>query len=692
MDDLSSLKDDTSSVASDASIYSGSSHPRVQLLRDKQRSCNFFKKEYIATALELVQTATNEEFETILPELDAHRSCLHKAVHEYVTTAKTVAAIPELADLSILKRTNSALASIRKLWRLSKYLQPHEYGQNPNLPTREEVYADGELPSTLRHISDPASFELDPLMVEDVDFEESRQYLKDFLIAMQTSKKVAGNHPSALDVSTHEAEVYLRESSVNALRHIAPDKAAGTLSRNTEGTVTQMTPQSVAPFNETKSYLQQCDQNSQRQDFAVSAVEIHEKGFVEAEKFNDHGSMAGSSPNASVSKSHRPSHSSKTPSRELEEGGLRLCMSNSQRHILPDITAVEACLEDGQAHRQSCISSSKTVFKRHNVAADRGNKAGVHFHQQTNTYGDDPSAPVETHQDNHSSMPLTQRRQRGSAGSRLGLAHSTSSLTTDNYRVPVDELLQYDATVRARELGMKEMAASRPEAPAGILNSADYIILRHKFLEASGNRCLSPKDKLRKLQRWFAKPASDLVDAAIMGVTEENAQQRLDECIENLDRLFNTRSDTLSTTLNAITNKGILQHNDFMGHKALCCSLIRAKAVARVCDSLDECDQLATLRSIIDARVPHLAKEFWSRRSRDDSPFTLDNLIEEIDFWATWNLKKGPDTPDCVSFEENCEVLPGGHQLHCYISMVLITHNTATCLRQCMTLTREWKS
>ena len=644
---LSSPKDDTSSVASDVSIYSGSNHPGVQLLRDKRRSCNSFKRQYIATALELVETTDDGDFEDILPELDAHRSCLHKKVHEYVATAKTVAAIPELADLPILKRTNSALASIRKLWRLSRYHQPHEYRRNSHLPTRDDVYTDSVLPSMLCHVSEPAQF--DPEMAEtEVDFEEVRRHLNELLVAMQRSGKIAEKRLSNADISSLDT-TDLQGSVVNA------------------ETETRTTPQFVVPSDETEMCLPWQIQDSQRQDIAASAVGRQEKGFVGEDEFNNHGndndSVAVSSPN--VSDPRRSCHFKKRSSRNAE-GGLQQRLKDSQRHVLPINDTVETCPKDEQECQQRCPTSDTTVLTRRSVPADHGNKAGVHFQRQTGPPDNPGGAFIGTNQSNRSSVPLTQRRQRGSAGSRLGLAHSTLSQAANGPGIS-DNVLEYDAMVRARELGMKEMEASRPETPVGIMDSADYIILRHKFLEATSNRCLSAQDKLRELQRWFAKPASDLVDAAIIGITAANAQQQLDECLENLDKMFNTRSDTLSTTLNAITNKGTLKHDDYVGHKALCCSLIRAKAVARVCDMVDECDNLVIIRSIINARVPHLADDFWNRGTRINSSFTFDNLIEEIDFWATWNTMKGPGAADSISFEEICHTPPSGRQINCYI-------------------------
>ena len=666
---LSSLKDDTSSIASDASVYSGSNHPKIQLLRGERASCNFFKREYVATALELEQTTTNEEFEDILPELDAHRSCLHKAVHEYVAMAKTVAAIPELADLSILKRTNSALASIRKLWRLSRYVQPAEYTRNPHLPSRDEVFSDAVLPSMIEHIFEPAPFNLE--MAEDaIDFEETRRDLLEFLSAMQTSKKT--KRPSSLDVSASgEADLRLHESSVTAeYSNIAMDGAGKKpCNRIAEEEKTQIVPGPAAPPNETNRHLQEQTQDAQRHDIDASAAEMQEKGFVEEESLDNHedsNATALASFDADKTGQHRSRYFNRTPYHELEEESLQQFPPNSQRYASPGTTAVERIPEDEHERQRCCISSDRSILTRHSVAADQGNKVGVHFQQQTYPRRNRPRGSGETSLANQTPILLTQRRQRGGAGSRLGLAHSTLSQVADGYCIPANEPLEYDAIIRARELGMKEMEASRPKTPVGILDSADYIILRHKFVEATSNQCLSPRDKLRELQRWFARPASDLVDAAIMGMTTANAQQQLDKCLENLDKLFNTRSDTLRTTFDAITSKGTLRHNDYIGHKSLCCSLIRAKAVANVCGMLNECDDSATIRSIIDARVPHLADEFWSRIARNGNrPPTFDYLIKEIDFWATWNLTKGPDAS--VSFEGNCQSSPGEKPENCNI-------------------------
>ena len=792
--------DDTSSIASDASVYGGSNHPRVQLLRQKRASCNFFKREYIATAVELIQTETDDEFENILPELDAHRSCLHKAVHEYVAMAKTIAAIPELAASSILKGTNSALASIRKLWRLSRYHQPTEYTPNSHLPTRDEVYADSVSPTMLRHVAEPAP--LDPVIAEEeIDFEESRRQLYNFLVAMQKSKKVPANNPLGASVvpsdgayiglegppvdsqynviatdeaietyengDTAEEETRLkiprRETLTSSSRRICkndimitstmadndnqlpmgpsplpphglaplrPDDVASVASDSSvhggaqDPVTTTLRGLRIALNRARDRYVaclkegdemddQELDDNKpdidaarQRlwgaawrfvnqtkthadaetasdQDKATSLltsaqsamVKIRELWiktqyfdkntfasymFLPTYKVIFNASSAGDSCCASLNGGDKQVLSS-----HKSEECLQQRTQSSQRHlnVTHATTAVETFLESSLDEH-----SQRTFVTHHSVQADQGNKVGVQAGPQRNYR----SAHADTHQRHHSSVPLTQRRQRGSAGSRIGLAHSTSQ--TDCPRLSVNQQLEYDAVIRARELGMKEMETSRPKTPISVLDSADYIILRHKFVEATNNRCLSPKDKLRELQRWFAKPASYLVDAAIMGMTTANAQQRLDECMENLDKLFNSRSDTLQTTFDAITNKGALQHDDYMGHKALCCSLIRAKAVARVCDLLHECDEPATIRSIIDARVPHLADEFWSRNARNrNGPPTFDYLIEEIDFWATWNLMKGPDP---VSFEENRQFFPEGncnicdgfhHSHHCHV-------------------------
>ena len=132
-------------------------------------------------------------------------------------------------------------------------------------------------------------------------------------------------------------------------------------------------------------------------------------------------------------------------------------------------------------------------------------------------------------------LPPTQRRQTGSGAARSGLAHSQSFAERMNAASFLEDPVAYDARVRAKDVGLREMRAARPREPYGFLEPIDYIIAKSKFQNAALNIELDEMDKVTELANVFTNPAKEIIDGQQLVIKAANMRRVYETLWKRLD-------------------------------------------------------------------------------------------------------------------------------------------------------------
>ena len=85
--------------------------------------------------------------------------------------------------------------------------------------------------------------------------------------------------------------------------------------------------------------------------------------------------------------------------------------------------------------------------------------------------------------------------------------------------------MAYDARVRAKDVGLKEMRAARPKEAYGFLEPIDYIIAKKRFEKATSNIELTEIDKVTELANVFSNPAKEIIDGQQLVINESNMKR-----------------------------------------------------------------------------------------------------------------------------------------------------------------------
>ena len=242
--------------------------------------------------------------------------------------------------------------------------------------------------------------------------------------------------------------------------------------------------------------------------------------------------------------------------------------------------------------------------------------------------------------------PQFQRRQTGSSAARGGLAHSQSFAERMNAASFLDDPMVYDARVRAKDVGLREMTAARPKDAYGFLEPIDYIMAKNKFQKASSNVELDEIDKLTELANVFANPAKEIIDGQLLIIKASNMRRVYQTVWKRLDEMFRTSANPFQSAVDSICKKPKVLETDMRAHQVLIGTLYKLESVAELLDATDECDRDVNIRRIINSRVPHISNDFWKenarRQFREGVSLGFQDLIDEIKHWVEWNTMKEP--------------------------------------------------
>ena len=210
----------------------------------------------------------------------------------------------------------------------------------------------------------------------------------------------------------------------------------------------------------------------------------------------------------------------------------------------------------------------------------------------------------------------------------------------------LEDPVAYDARVRAKDVGLREMRAARPREPYGFLEPIDYIIVKSKFQNAASNIELDEIDKVTELANVFANPAKEIIDGQQLVIKVANMRQVYETLWKQLDEMFQTSANPFQSAVDSICRKGRVPEADMKAHQSLIGTLYKLENVADLIDAAGECDREANLREIINSRVPHISNDFWKasarQKMRDGTPYGFQNLIDEVKHWVSWNTSKDP--------------------------------------------------
>ena len=206
--------------------------------------------------------------------------------------------------------------------------------------------------------------------------------------------------------------------------------------------------------------------------------------------------------------------------------------------------------------------------------------------------------------------------------------------------------MAYDARVRAKDVGLKEMRAARPREPYGFLEPIDYIIAKSKFENAASNIELDEVDKVTELANIFTNPAKEIIDGQLLVIRASNMRRVYKTLWKRLDEMFQTCTNPFQSAVDGVCRKGKVAETDMKSHQVLIGTLYKLESVAELLGAAEECDRDVNIRRIINARVPHIANDYWKQsarqQARDGTSYGFQKLIEEIKHWVSWNTSKEP--------------------------------------------------
>ena len=206
--------------------------------------------------------------------------------------------------------------------------------------------------------------------------------------------------------------------------------------------------------------------------------------------------------------------------------------------------------------------------------------------------------------------------------------------------------MAYDARVRAKDVGLKEMRAARPKEAHGFLEPIDYIIAKKRFEKATSNIELTEIDKVTELANVFSNPAKEIIDGQQLVINESNMKRVYKTLWKRLDEMFQTSVNPFQSAVDGICKRGKVLETDMKAHQTLVGTLYKLENVAQLLDVEEECDRDHHIRRIINSRVPHIAVDFWKESARHKrqtgSAFGFHDMINEIKHWVEWNTSKEP--------------------------------------------------
>ena len=205
-----------------------------------------------------------------------------------------------------------------------------------------------------------------------------------------------------------------------------------------------------------------------------------------------------------------------------------------------------------------------------------------------------------------------------------------------------DGYLSNEGFFAMKQLAVNKAKDARPEVPFSSGTSIEYALHMNAFDSATDSEALDAKDKLFELTKWFAGPASKIVNA--YNVREDKAEAYASVRSE-LDVFFSQHRDSFSETLKEVKKGGQVDKNDYDTHFELYSNLKEAQMMLVASRQVQEFDRRDVLRDILDSRLEHMSNSFWIKDEEmmrtTGKPMKFNDLLVHVQRWMTVLKNKG---------------------------------------------------
>ena len=204
-----------------------------------------------------------------------------------------------------------------------------------------------------------------------------------------------------------------------------------------------------------------------------------------------------------------------------------------------------------------------------------------------------------------------------------------------------------DTFIRCKQMHMDQMRGARPSTPFSTGSPTEYSIHMNAFEHATRYSTINDEDRMDELIHWFSGEAEKVVRLHQLNPNHEEGYK---DVKAELDALFRETQDSFGATIRAITRGEPLNSQSHSEHLKLYTQLREAQSVvlrAGIHAAGNEFDRRDVIRDILNARLPHMAENFWreDRKSMNEKkrPWAFNELLSELKDWLSILRAKDPE-------------------------------------------------
>ena len=120
--------------------------------------------------------------------------------------------------------------------------------------------------------------------------------------------------------------------------------------------------------------------------------------------------------------------------------------------------------------------------------------------------------------------------------------------------------------MRVREIGLKALEKARPEKPLQELSSPDFIMWKRNFKNTAKHKGLMQMDILLELPKWFSGLAKEIIEMAVIGTTEETAEEEVAAAFRKMDSVSMVSRTSIPALINEIVAESKIHPIDHKRH------------------------------------------------------------------------------------------------------------------------------
>ena len=654
---MSDVDDERLSDFSTATTCFGGQHenPHINELRTMRKATSV-QRRHMMYEYNRMLNASPEVREDDEPECDLHRALFGDMVIKYVEAARKKA-MNEFVNEYTLNMVAQSVELMRDAWSKTKYFGGHQ----PNfvLPTRHEITAPVKMPTSNilgSHATSESATRQRPEMTPTTEVRAIEDDADDHLGVTSAigaiSAAPSGSRPPIL---THGPSATMTpvpdvraEKDANIERR-ATGGAAGAMDANAgvtgaTGAINAASPKRRVP-------LFTLDPSAT----ATPVSDVHVQALREMGKEREEMKRQMTAHFAQVLDENRKATQQQIAQmqqdflRQMQESRENAQQAESQVKHYQDQARKERAEKEKEMAMAAAMKTEMQKVREKERNSDR----------RLREMEEQKKAREKQEQAEHSALLQQQQRaeqqindlkhelERQKENVNRNIASPSARGVTVNKTTTSITPLRHGYMSNEGFFAMKQLAVSkakdaRPEVPFASGTSIEYALHMNAFDSATDSDALDAKDKLFELTKWFAGPASKIVNA--YNVRKDKAEAYAAVRSE-LDVFFSQHRDSFNETLKEVKKGGQIDKDDYDAHFELYSNLKEAQMMLVASHQVQEFDRRDVLRDILESRLDHMSDKFWLKDEEKmrtmGSPMKFDDLLIHIQRWMTVLNNKG---------------------------------------------------